>query len=674
MVLLRSFILSASVAALTVFSNAAPTPSSSVSIEPTPTADREPTPTVTTEPVSEPHPGHPATPIAANACGTLAHTNSEELKYKHVVDCYNSIPFDSAQAATTLATVLTIFKDYYVFTDSALARTAPAPFVNAPQDIVGELEKIGRSKYTSDYKFHNDILAAVTELGDGHAAYSISCYESYIFAQNLTLYIPVVNGEQSVRVYSDEAKRGYDDCIVETINGEGALSYLRTYARDNFGMSHDTNARLNFMLASQDYDTVSGNYIGSPGMFSQRSTVPEGPHLDYKLKCSDSDDPIELREEWRILPQIDTAFTDSSSYVKNVCIAPLVTVEPPAEGGLLRRRNEPVHRITKRAEPGTVPAPTGPQFPGADVLVAGNATVFYHLKSHPDTGVMVCHTFLPSDPEAEKDVILAGLVAFHDQNVTNIIVDFQGNTGGSVDLSAFLVQMLFPNKDPLDAAFPADMRVTKALQELSKLSFNASGISYFNARDFVNLSNGSAVYENNDLFDKPITQTRNGRSSLWTEKTTLNFPPVAEKYMTAAASFPWTAKAENIRILTDGRCGSACGMASYFWTALHDVAAYAIGGTHGEDLSMFSFAGASVLKMAELQGFYKIANLTSPMSDVPYKNSITFSWLQMYGKGRTTPLEYDAELYRPKFRLDFTPENARSREVMWNDVAAAAWK
>lgn len=439
-------------------------------------------------------------------------------------------------------------------------------------------------------------------------------------------------------------------------------------------MSHDTNARLNFMLASQVYDRASGQYINSPGMFSQRSTVPQGPNLDYRIKCSDSDEPVELREEWHIFPQIDTAFTDAASYVKNVCIAPPETVAPPAEGGLLRRRNEPVHRITKRAEPGTAPPPTGPQFPGADVLATGNGTVFYHLKDRPDTGVMVCHTFMLSDTEAEKDVILAGLKAFHDQNVTNILVDFQGNTGGSIDLSAFLVQMLFPNKGPLDTAFPADIRVTKALQELSKLSYNTSGISYFNARDFVNFSNGTAVYENNDLFDKPITQTRNGRSSLWTEKTTLNFPPVAEKYMTAAASFPWTAKAENIRILTDGRCGSACGMASYFWTALHDVAAYAIGGTYGEDLSMFSFAGASVLKMAELQGFYKIANMTSPMTNLPYKNTITISWLEMYGKNRTTPLEYDAELYRPKHRLGFTPENARSREVMWKEVAAAAWK
>ncbi|KAF9132235.1 hypothetical protein BG015_003735 [Linnemannia schmuckeri] len=668
MIPLRSLILSASIAALAVFSNAVPTPTEFASIEPTPTAGHEPTSTATTEP----NPGNPATPT--DTCGLLSSINPTELKYQHVVDCYNAIPFDSAQATTTLATVLTLFKDYYVFTDAALARTAPEPFANAPYDIVGELERIGRSKYTSDYKFHRDILAAVTGLGDGHAAYSISCYESFFFTQDLSLYAPVVDGEQSVRVYLDSAKRGYEDCIVETINGENALSYLQAYARDIYGTSHDPNARLNFMLASQTYDTASGLFTDTPGDFSQRSTVPQGPYLDYRLKCANSTDTVKLREEWRILPQIETAFTDAASYVANVCIAPPEVVAPPAEGGLLRRRDEPVRRITKRAKPEPTPPSTGPQFPSADLLVIGNATIFYHLKDQPTIGVLVCHTFLPSDVEAEKNVILAGLTAFHVHNVTNILVDFQGNTGGSIDLSSFLVQMLFPNKGPLDAAFPSDMRVSKPMQELAKLSYNNSDYGYFNARDFINLSNGTAVYENNDLFDKPVTLNRNGRRNLWTEKTSLNFPPVAAKYMTAVASFPWTAKAENIRILTDGRCGSACGMASYFWTALHNVPAYAIGGTHGEDLSMFSFAGASVLKLSELQGFYKSANLTSPLTDLPYKNTITFSWLEMYGHGRTTPLEYDAELYRPKHRLGFTPENARSREVMWKEVAATAWK
>ncbi|KAG9062366.1 hypothetical protein KI688_005281 [Linnemannia hyalina] len=167
---------------------------------------------------------------------------------------------------------------------------------------------------------------------------------------------------------------------------------------------------------------------------------------------------------------------------------------------------------------------------------------------------------------------------------------------------------------------------------------------------------------------------RNGRRNLWTEKTAFVYTPLTAEQQATIAEFPWTVMAENIRLLTDGRCGSVCGMAGYFYTTEHNVESHTIGGTFGEDLSMFSFAGASVLRLSEIQDFYSSANLTSSMSDLPYQSIVTFSWLELYGKGRTIPLEYDAQLYRPKRRLNFTPTNARSREVLWKEVAAGSWK
>ncbi|KAF9922532.1 hypothetical protein FBU30_007335 [Linnemannia zychae] len=685
MVLIRSLILSVSVAALAVFSSAAPTPSvsflattessPSVGSEPSPSPNVDPVPP-TTDPVPDPIPDPVPDPVPGNAtdaCGVLGGISSADLKYQHVVDCYNAIPFNNAQAATTLETMITLFRDFYVFTDAALAREVPSPFHSAPHDVLGELEKVGRTKYTSDYKFHNDIYNAINGLGDGHAAYSPSCYQAYAFAQKLALYAPV-----SVRVYTDVGKRGYNDCIVNTINGEDALSYLHTYARDSYGTSHDLNARLNFMLASQSFDKDSNRYTNSPGDFAQRLTVPDTPYIDYQLTCSNSTEPIELREEWLILPLTEAKFEDTTSYVSNVCLA---SAEPasadPAEAYHTLSKYKPyVRPIIKRTDPEPSPPSDGPQFPGADILVAGNATVFYHLKDRPDTGVLVCHTFLPGDDSAEAKTIISGLKAFQDLNVTNIIIDFQGNGGGSIALSAFFVQAIFPNEHPLDAAFPSDLRVSKSIEELAAVSYNKSDYGYFNAHDFVdfNSGNGTEQFQNNDLFTKPVTLTRNGRSNLWTEKTTIYFPPLPAEATDPISTFPWTGKANNIRILTDGRCGSACGMASYFYTDRHQVEAYAIGGTNGEDLSMFSFAGASVMKFEDLQSFYKAANVTSPMANLPYKTDVTVSWLEMYGKGRTTPLEYDAELYRPKHRLAFTPENARSREVLWKEVAAHAWK
>ncbi|KAF9132234.1 hypothetical protein BG015_003734 [Linnemannia schmuckeri] len=194
MVLLRSLILSASIAALAVFSNAVPTPTEFASIEPTPTAGHEPTSTATTEP----NPGNPATPT--DTCGLLSSINPTELKYQHVADCYYAICHLLRQCPNCYY----LSYHYYVFTDAALSPTATPPFANASHDIFGELEKIDRSKYTNDHKFHNEIRIASNGLQDGHA--------------HLALYAPVTEGHELVRVYFDATKRGYEDSIVETIN------------------------------------------------------------------------------------------------------------------------------------------------------------------------------------------------------------------------------------------------------------------------------------------------------------------------------------------------------------------------------------------------------------------------------------------------------------------------
>ncbi|KAG0297311.1 hypothetical protein BGZ97_004316 [Linnemannia gamsii] len=180
------------------------------------------------------------------------------------------------------------------------------------------------------------------------------------------------------------------------------------------------------------------------------------------------------------------------------------------------------------------------EFPGAKSFVTGIGT-FFHLKDGSDTVVLVCHT-LSED----------GVNLFHQRNVTNVILDFQSKTGGLLDFSAFLVHILFPNKHSLDAAFISDMRVFKLLQELTKLTYGTSAYEFFNAHDFISFSNGSAYSENND-----VVFICNGRRNIWTEKIELVFTPLTTEQQVTIAEFPWTAKAEHIRLLSDGHCGSA---------------------------------------------------------------------------------------------------------------------
>jgi hypothetical protein len=185
----------------------------------------------------------PAVPIhrskaGSDACGRLGSKSVRNIKYKDVADCYKAIPINRNITATTISAVHDLFRDYYVFTDSALTPQVSAPFASEPVDILKELTTIGGRKYTSDYQFHTDVRHAVDTLRDGHASYdgmscrpflfpfldpsfapcfptvvicthnffhfahsfmlfiAVNCYTNYGFEQNLTLYAPVMDGVQ----------------------------------------------------------------------------------------------------------------------------------------------------------------------------------------------------------------------------------------------------------------------------------------------------------------------------------------------------------------------------------------------------------------------------------------------------------------------------------------------
>ncbi|KAG0195274.1 hypothetical protein BGX33_003779, partial [Mortierella sp. NVP41] len=162
------------------------------------------------------------------------------------------------------------------------------------------LKKIGRKKYTSDYQFQEDIRIAIDKLRDGHTDYYIKCYHMYGFTQKLSLYAPVIDGRQSIRVFRDAKQRGYEDCKVNTINGQNAFSYLRNYAKHQVAISHDPNARLNFLFAAQNFDLEQGKFDNILGTFAQRVTLPETEFVEYQLQCSNSAKPINLLEKWNI--------------------------------------------------------------------------------------------------------------------------------------------------------------------------------------------------------------------------------------------------------------------------------------------------------------------------------------------------------------------------------------
>ncbi|KAG0255889.1 hypothetical protein BG011_004882 [Mortierella polycephala] len=651
---LYKLVLSASLAALLTFSSAAPIPT--------------------------PKPGN------LDACGILSSTKTSELTYEVIVNCYQAIPYDPSVAATTMSTVYTLFKDFYAFRDSALASDLQKPFTCPPTDILGRLKTIEATKYRNDYSFHKAVNDAVSSLYDAHASYGIDCYRAVIFGQRLNLYAPVIDGKQSIRVYRDHLNRGYEDCLVTKIDDHDALPYMQTWS-NRLSYSKDAGVRLSKALASQAYDKSTGKFEIIAGDFAETVMVPERAYVKYELQCANSQAPVVLNEKWVVLPRIEMAFKDVNSYVENICRAPADTepvanslhkreeimnpglkyaVPPPRRAAFLDLDLDPLNPLNAPAA-----APVQEEFQDATRLLATKATVMYALKSRPDTGVIVVYSHDAADASEETATIYKGLQEFHRLRITNIIIDFQSNTGGYVNFASSLVQLFFPNENQFDMSLPSDLRVTKSVQDLSTKAFGKTDIPFFNAAQYVDISN-LTPYNSDALFLNPVTLTRNSRQAQYTEKMT----QTPYNFMTTQklTTFPWTDNAAQIRILTDGRCGSSCALSSHYFNTLNKVAAYAIGGIHGDPLSMFSFAGGTVSGLGDINKIYKIMNVTSPLGPLPYKGDVKFPLIEVYARGRDIPLEYDAEYATAAYRMDYTPENARRRDVMWTQVANDAWR
>ncbi|KAH7058000.1 hypothetical protein BKA57DRAFT_448355 [Linnemannia elongata] len=626
-----------------------------------------------------PSPTPTSSPPTHDACGVLGTTPISEVTYNQIEACYKSVPFNSQVAATTLDSIITIFKDFYTFRDSALASSLASPFSAGPVDIVRELETIGRTRYTSDHQFHHDLSLAIISLKDAHASYAAQCYNNYIFAQPLTLYAPVVNGRQVIQIYSDYNNRNYDGCTVQTIDGEDALTHINTWANTNMGFSKDAGVQLNQALANLKFNPTNGTFETLNGDFSLRDMLPEKAYIDYGLVCPNSTTVVPIRDAWSIFPVTQIEFNSVQTFVQNVCEAPpTASSGSPQKRQLFQPKMHPLIPQVKKnpfkqaniiVDDASGLPPPEPIRSAAVFGTPGQAAVVYRLDQRPDVGVVHVWTHDIDDEAAELSNLVNNLVALSQNGTRNIIIDFQGNFGGLVSFASTLVQLFFPNKGSLDKTLPSSLRVTESIQQLSSALWNSSS-GLYDATSFYDYAD-QHIYTNNDLFMNMTTSIRNGRSANYTETTTL-YPTVLPAIQ-ELASLPWTNNAANIRLLTDGRCGSSCSMSTFFLTQLNKVISYAVGGTSGAPLSSSSFPGGAVTSLNKVHDLYVAANVPSPFKPLPYSGDVRYTALEVFAPGSSVPLDYDTKYFASDFRLDYSPQNAKRREVMWEQVAASAW-
>jgi hypothetical protein len=296
------------------------------------------------------------------------------------------------------------------------------------------------------------------------------------------------------------------------------------------------------------------------------------------------------------------------------------------------------------------------------------------------------------------------------------VLDFSGNSGGFVELGIFIVYLLFPDTNLL---FNLDMVVTELSRELffqaSSKSVHEHFIDLSNIPPLTNVSSkesiakwaadtaysvSSASASFFDIFSykNPVTNehfhtveefignntyTRGGTPTRYTSKFVLRDSERLSIFVQLLSGeffdkYEW--KSEDMIILTDGDCGSACALITQVMAIKNNVSTVAVGGYKDTPLSYASFPGAQVipfevliaeLNKAGLLQNEKLADLIPPL--FPIRADFGFTFIESYDIVNKDNLDQDDILefvYKPaEHRFYFDEISARDPSVLWLKIA-----
>ncbi|ORZ26905.1 hypothetical protein BCR41DRAFT_383968 [Lobosporangium transversale] len=631
-------------------------------------------------------------PKARDPCADLAAQgkNSDSiLKFNTVRDCYRAQTFKPEVAEKILTSVESAIGNFYAFIDNA-KEAHGAPFKTPRVDLLAELKKIRRTKWKNDYDFNMALTYLTFSANDGHLAYRSDCYHTAKFLQPISLYAPVVNDVQNIRVFfADDTQEGVPktaltDCIVTEIDGVPALKAVQDFADRTSAISKDPGVRLNDALASTSW---YNEWLISPGGFASRWEVPKKNSMDYTIQCA-SGAPQKLTVPWIVKPadafEFHT-FRDTKTYWDVQCAAPLSpynnrlsrTANNATTQGLNYRVNE-VPATTLFRERGRIQLPGGGKngrvgpiqvISKAKEILLTATTAFYRInKSNACVAVIASEeaAYYKFDPSDYLQFI-EGLEKLRDGGCKKLILDMTNNGGGSVDFAYFINQVFFPKAKPY---FVEDLRSNKYVQGAAKIAVKQSNPrSVFDARGYVSMATNK-VYTDDSMFTKGVNMKRGGVTQTYSQKNYFEygwpFMPMAKN-----RTLPW--KASDMAIVTNGFCGSACTMIATRFNIVHKVKTYAVGGVHKRPLSYFSFPGGFVMDNESLTNDIKQLNYKAKggPSNLVTKSTLNVAVGEIYATETSkVPLEYDTKYFPANVHLDQDPVSARNPDNIWMKIVA----
>ncbi|CAG8587341.1 22886_t:CDS:2, partial [Gigaspora rosea] len=573
-----------------------------------------------------------------DGCTRLAKRISSSPSYDVVKACFEGIKYDPKRAKQMLDVVEGIMLNFYIFSDQAEEKPQKG-FSFKPIDLKKELNLLRNKKYKSDFEFMMAIRNLIAQLKDAHTHLNIDCYNKFKFSQSLTLYSVVTsNNQQKIKIMDDDLEPSNSNCEVLKINGQDALEAIREFANEKVSDSRDLGVRFNQALVS--LTMRFGEWLVAEGtnQFADRNDLPETPSINYTLLCSG--EQRHLVRKWDItFSGSSTDFNDTNSYFDQNCLP---------NQSQFKKKNTSVGLIPESTFNQTSTSQNNKQITTSQVkpILDAKDAHFYLVG---DIGVAQI-TSISFGSKTLRE-IQKGFQLLSKKKAKKLVIDLSNNSGGYTGAAQTISALLLPPNNI--SYFPNDVKITKITEHLigSGKSFDPSEFSSFPlGKNFSSIKN---------FIGKNYIK-RGGKTSSYSRKFGIKLDSDELKLIKNNKKLPWTKN--NIIILTNGYCGSACAQLSQYLAEIGEYRTVTVGGFYNTSLSFASFTGG------EVYVYSSSGEKIKGIPDFPVSGELQFTALESYSiRKKNEVLDFS---YRPsKYRLYYDDKSAKDPSLLWSKAA-----
>lgn len=536
-------------------------------------------------------------------------------------ECLLSIPFRSDLANEFIQD---ISKHIQWHSTVDALKNPPATYTSSATDILGGLEKIGRTSYASHYQFDTAISNLLSTANDGHLAIFPCTLSIFDFCLEHEGLVSVsTDGIQVPEVYtlSDSLLLNNTNLQVSpivSINGKQVNAYLGEIAG---------------LLESRDPDARYNRVFYSLPSLAIGNTSPSGAFIDRDGLYPGTDvTTIEFRNGSSIalntlatLKKSYFSARDGSDVFDDYCLnkkqSPYLKHRSANTG-----ESKPYIQSPKQSGPPGYPEP----------LIRDPYSQINGYALDDATTVMLITTFatagggLPGNQtrvfaETASEIVSDALAKGH----TKLIIDVSGNVGGQIDRAFDLFKLFFPSKHPYSATRFRRHEASEGLVKVfGGIREEAAQMNYPLAYAGQVTPDQEAGFASAEEFLGDGIELGGKVSSLYANYnyTSNSIRPIPIRgYGGQPINMTQPFEAENIVIIGDGVCASTCTTFVNLMTNVGGVRTLSFGGRpNGKPMQLMGG-----VRGAESQSFSGLAQWTNQVLELlgqPMKsNGITTS-------------------------------------------------